>query len=124
MIEHNILAGMLLVTAALVFFLFDLRAGLIVALTIPLALLFAFVCIRDRRDFISTEAAPDSASNYWEREPGLVPLGSLRRCRMTSSADTSHARMVVLVHPDQRVHRRVMRCDARGYCFPSICWRP
>ncbi|HEX7129303.1 MAG TPA: efflux RND transporter permease subunit, partial [Rhodanobacteraceae bacterium] len=44
-VERNLLAGMLLVTAVLVFFLFDLRAGLIVALTIPLALLFAFVCL-------------------------------------------------------------------------------
>ena len=44
-VQHNLLAGMLLVTAVLVFFLYDLRAGLIVAATIPLALLFAFVCL-------------------------------------------------------------------------------
>ncbi|HEX7128772.1 MAG TPA: efflux RND transporter permease subunit, partial [Rhodanobacteraceae bacterium] len=44
-VKRNLLAGMLLVTAVLVFFLFDLRAGLIAALTIPLALLFAFVCL-------------------------------------------------------------------------------
>src|SRR6185437_12482005 len=44
-VQHNLLAGVLLVTAVLVFFLYDLRAGLIVAVTIPLALLFAFVCL-------------------------------------------------------------------------------
>ena len=44
-IEMNLLQGMLLVVAALVFFLYDFRAGLIVAVTIPLALLFAFVCL-------------------------------------------------------------------------------
>ena len=36
---------MLLVVVILVFFLYDLRAGLIVATAIPLALLFAFICL-------------------------------------------------------------------------------
>ncbi|HET7396323.1 MAG TPA: CusA/CzcA family heavy metal efflux RND transporter [Gammaproteobacteria bacterium] len=44
-VEHNLLLGMVLVIAVLVFFLYDIRAGLIVAVTIPLALLFAFFCL-------------------------------------------------------------------------------
>ncbi len=44
-VESNLLRGMLLVVVILIFFLFDFRAGLIVAVTIPLALLFAFVCL-------------------------------------------------------------------------------
>src|SRR3974390_2182973 len=44
-VEHNLLRGMVLVGIVLVFFLNDLRAGLIVATTIPLALLFAFICL-------------------------------------------------------------------------------
>jgi heavy metal efflux system protein len=44
-VERNLLRGMLLVVVILVFFLYDIRAGLIVATTIPLALLFAFVCL-------------------------------------------------------------------------------
>jgi len=44
-VQNNLLRGMLLVVAVLIFFLFDIRAGLIVAITIPLALLFAFVCL-------------------------------------------------------------------------------
>jgi cobalt-zinc-cadmium resistance protein CzcA len=44
-VEGNLLRGMLLVIVVLVFFLFDLRAGLIVATAIPLALLFAFICL-------------------------------------------------------------------------------
>ena len=44
-VEHNLLRGMLLVVVVLIFFLYDFRAGLIVAITIPLALLFAFVCL-------------------------------------------------------------------------------
>jgi cobalt-zinc-cadmium resistance protein CzcA len=44
-VEANLLRGMLLVVVVLVFFLYDIRAGLIVATTIPLALLFAFCCL-------------------------------------------------------------------------------
>jgi cobalt-zinc-cadmium resistance protein CzcA len=44
-VEDNLLRGIVLVVVILIFFLFDLRAGLIVATTIPLALLFAFICL-------------------------------------------------------------------------------
>ncbi|HET7083515.1 MAG TPA: CusA/CzcA family heavy metal efflux RND transporter [Rhizomicrobium sp.] len=44
-VRENLLLGMFLVVAVLIFFLYDLRAGLIVAVTIPLSLLFAFVCL-------------------------------------------------------------------------------
>ncbi len=44
-VEKNLLQGMLLVVVVLIFFLYDFRAGLIVAVTIPLSLLFAFLCL-------------------------------------------------------------------------------
>jgi heavy metal efflux system protein len=44
-VERNLLRGMLLVVVVLIFFLYDFRAGLIVATSIPLALLFAFICL-------------------------------------------------------------------------------
>jgi cobalt-zinc-cadmium resistance protein CzcA len=44
-VERNLLRGMVLVIVVLIFFLYDLRAGLIVAASIPLALLFAFICL-------------------------------------------------------------------------------
>jgi heavy metal efflux system protein len=44
-VQDNLLRGMLLVIVVLIFFLYDFRAGLIVATTIPLALLFAFICL-------------------------------------------------------------------------------
>ena len=44
-VEGNLLRGMLLVVVMLIFFLYDFRAGLIVAVTIPLSLLFAFTCL-------------------------------------------------------------------------------
>src|SRR5208337_3496729 len=44
-VEQNLFRGMLLVVVVLVFFLYDFRAGLIVATAIPLSLLFAFICL-------------------------------------------------------------------------------
>lgn len=44
-VEDNLLRGMLLVVVILVFFLYDFRSGLIVAATIPLSLLIAFMCL-------------------------------------------------------------------------------
>jgi len=42
-VEHNLLTGMLLVLVVLMAFLVSFRAAVIVALTIPLSLLFAFI---------------------------------------------------------------------------------
>jgi cobalt-zinc-cadmium resistance protein CzcA len=44
-VEDNLVRGMVLVVVILIFFLYDVRSGLIVAVTIPLSLLFAFVCL-------------------------------------------------------------------------------
>jgi cobalt-zinc-cadmium resistance protein CzcA len=44
-VEDNLLLGMVLVVVVLIFFLYDLRSGLIVASTIPLCLFFAFICL-------------------------------------------------------------------------------
>jgi len=41
----NLLRGILLVIVVLIFFLYDIRSGLIIAATIPLSLLFAFICL-------------------------------------------------------------------------------
>ena len=45
-VEANLLRGMVLVVVILIFFLYDFRAGLIVATVIPLSLLFAFTCLK------------------------------------------------------------------------------
>jgi cobalt-zinc-cadmium resistance protein CzcA len=44
-VEENLLRGILLVIVVLIFFLYDIRSGLIVAVSIPLALMFAFICL-------------------------------------------------------------------------------
>src|SRR6516225_7619917 len=47
-VENNLLRGMLLVLIVLIFFLVSFRAAIIVALTIPLSLLFAFILLHGR----------------------------------------------------------------------------
>src|SRR5271167_3111566 len=47
-VEHNLLVGMVLVLIVLIFFLVSFRAAVIVALTIPLSLLFAFILLHGR----------------------------------------------------------------------------
>ena len=43
--ERNLIRGMLLVLIVLGIFLFNVRAAIIVAITIPFALMFAFICL-------------------------------------------------------------------------------
>jgi heavy metal efflux system protein len=47
-VEHNLVVGMILVLIVLIFFLVNIRAAVIVALTIPLALLFSFIFLHAR----------------------------------------------------------------------------
>jgi len=44
-VSDNLVRGIVLIVVVLIFFLYDLRSGLIVAVTIPLALLIAFICL-------------------------------------------------------------------------------
>ena len=65
-VEQNLVRGMLLVVVILIFFLYDFRAGLIVATTIPLALLFAFTCL-DVTGRLGQPRCPSASSTsaYW-----------------------------------------------------------
>src|SRR6202142_3193634 len=47
-VEHNLLLGMALVFIVLIFFLVSVRAAVIVALTIPLSLMFSFIFLHGR----------------------------------------------------------------------------
>jgi heavy metal efflux system protein len=44
-VADNLLRGIVLVVIILIFFLYDVRSGLIVAVTVPLSLLIAFICL-------------------------------------------------------------------------------
>ena len=56
---------MLLVVVVLIFFLYDLRAGLIVAASIPLALLFAFICLISKTPRRTCSPSARSISESW-----------------------------------------------------------
>ena len=45
-IGHNVIEGVVLVVTVLIIFLFDFTSGLVTATVIPLALLFAFICLK------------------------------------------------------------------------------
>jgi cobalt-zinc-cadmium resistance protein CzcA len=47
-VVENLVRGIVFVVVILIFFLYDLRSGLIVAVTIPLSLLIAFMCLDAR----------------------------------------------------------------------------
>ena len=49
-VEHNMLLGMALVFVVLMAFLVSIRAAVIVALTIPLSLLFSFIFLARARN--------------------------------------------------------------------------
>jgi heavy metal efflux system protein len=44
-VADNLFRGIVLVVIVLIFFLYDFRSGLIVAITVPLSLLIAFICL-------------------------------------------------------------------------------
>jgi cobalt-zinc-cadmium resistance protein CzcA len=97
-VERNLLRGMLLVVVVLIFFLYDFRAGLIVAVTIPLALLFAFICLdlqNASANLLSIGAIDfgilvDGAWSWWKTSSARSPLrkGS-RSIVMESSVDAA-----------------------------------
>jgi heavy metal efflux system protein len=69
-VENNLLRGMLLVLLVLIFFLVSLRAAVIVALTIPLGLLFSFV-------FLHLEGIPANLLSIGAIDFGIIIDGTV-----------------------------------------------
>jgi cobalt-zinc-cadmium resistance protein CzcA len=69
-VEHNLLFGMVLVLLVLMAFLVNLRAAVIVALTIPLSLLFAFV-------FLHAQGIPANLLSIGAIDFGILIDGTL-----------------------------------------------
>jgi cobalt-zinc-cadmium resistance protein CzcA len=69
-VEHNLLTGMLLVLVVLMAFLVSFRAAVIVALTIPLSLLFAFI-------FVHAEGIPANLLSIGAIDFGILIDGTL-----------------------------------------------
>jgi cobalt-zinc-cadmium resistance protein CzcA len=69
-VEHNLLMGMILVFVVLMAFLVSFRAAVIVALTIPLSLLFAFI-------FVHAEGIPANLLSIGAIDFGILIDGTL-----------------------------------------------
>ncbi len=69
-VEHNLLMGMVLVLVVLMAFLVSLRAAVIVALTIPLSLLFAFI-------FLHLQGIPANLLSIGAIDFGILIDGTL-----------------------------------------------
>ncbi|MFZ0392713.1 MAG: CusA/CzcA family heavy metal efflux RND transporter [Terracidiphilus sp.] len=69
-VEHNLLVGMTLVLIVLMAFLVSMRAAVIVALTIPLSLLFAFI-------FLHAEGIPANLLSIGAIDFGILIDGTL-----------------------------------------------
>ena len=65
-VEANLLRGMVLVLIILGLFLFSVRTALIVAVTIPFALMFSFICLDWRTSPpICCPSAPSTSASSW-----------------------------------------------------------
>ena len=69
-VEHNMLLGMALVLLVLMAFLVSIRAAVIVALTIPLALLFSFI-------FLHAQGIPANLLSIGAIDFGILIDGTL-----------------------------------------------
>ena len=69
-VEHNLVTGMVLVLVVLMAFLVSVRAAVIVALTIPLSLLFAFI-------FVHAEGIPANLLSIGAIDFGILIDGTL-----------------------------------------------
>ena len=69
-VEHNLVVGMALVLIVLMFFLGNVRAAVIVALTIPLALLFSFI-------FLHLRGVPANLLSIGAIDFGIIIDGTL-----------------------------------------------
>ena len=92
---HNLTEGMILVSVILLLFLGNVRGALIVAVTIPFALLFASICLR--ADAHSSEFAFAGSSGLWsdcgrrgrvagKHRPAIEPFGWDQDLQTKSSA--------------------------------------
>ena len=62
-ISHNLIEGILLVTLIVFIFMFDWRTTVIVSIIIPLSLLFAFICLKDKRH--DRQPAFHGCNRFW-----------------------------------------------------------
>ena len=104
-VEGNLLRGIVLVIVVLIFFLYDIRSGLIVAATIPLSLLFAFILL-DLRD-IPANLLSIGAIDFGILVDGAVVMVENIYRQLAQRHGTSYSVRDVIIHAAAEVDRPI-----------------
>ncbi len=105
-VEDNLVRGIVLVVAVLIFFLFDIRSGLIVAATIPLALLFAFICLDLRH--IPANLLSIGAIDFGILVDGAVVMVENIHRTLARRSGTKYSLMTVIAEAASEVDRPIV----------------
>lgn len=105
-VEDNLLRGIVLVVIVLVFFLFDLRSGLIVATTIPLSLFFAFICLDLRH--IPANLLSIGAIDFGILVDGAVVMVENIHRQLAKRHGTTYSIREVIAHAASEVDRPIV----------------
>ena len=104
---HNVLEGILLVTLVVFLFMKDWRTTVIVASVIPLALLFAFICLY--LNHMSANLLSMGAIDF-----GIIIDGAVVMVEALFVALSSQARSIGMAAFNRRSHLGMIRQTARG----------
>ena len=104
---HNVLEGILLVTLVVFLFMKDWRTTVIVASVIPLALLFAFICLY--LNHMSANLLSMGAIDF-----GIIIDGAVVMVEALFVALSSQARSIGMAAFNRRSHLGLIRQTARG----------
>jgi cobalt-zinc-cadmium resistance protein CzcA len=104
-VEDNLLRGILLVVVVLIFFLYDVRSGLIVAVTIPLSLLFAFIFL-DLRNIPANLLSIGAIDFGILVDGGVVMVENIYR-QLASRYGTEYSARDVIINAAREVDRPI-----------------
>ena len=123
LVADNLLRGIVLVVVVLVFFLYDVRSGLIVAATIPLSLLFAFILPRPSRQHPGEPAVDRSTDFGILVDASVVMVENIHRQLRESAArdDLLHTRCHCRRGGPGRPPDRVRRRGHRNWLPADLC---
>ncbi|MGH7582373.1 MAG: efflux RND transporter permease subunit [Gemmatimonadales bacterium] len=105
-VEDNLVRGIVLVVVVLIFFLVDIRSGLIVAVTIPLSLLFAFICLDIRH--IPANLLSIGAIDFGILVDGAVVMVENIHRTLARRHGTSYALHEVIIEAASEVDRPIV----------------
>src|ERR1700689_4784634 len=104
-VEHNLFSGMILVFLVLLFFLVSFRAAVIAALTIPLALLFAFIFLHATGE--AANLLSIGAIDFGIIIDGTIVMGENIYRELSERRGTDYKLQEVILHAARDVDRPI-----------------